>query len=96
MDPSNFELGKTDKMSFNLGMIRSGLTSFSSAWVIAGISCVIFAIFSFSCASKVLGLGVKNLNFGTPFCACINEIVNCKTKNDKIEPFIILRNPESN
>ena len=59
-DPSNFVLGKTDKMSFNLGMIRSRLLAFSSAGVIAGISCVIFAKFSFSCTSKVLGLGVKN------------------------------------
>ena len=74
-DPSPFVLGKTDKMSFNLGMISFGLPFFSSAWVI-GISCVIFAIFSFCCTSKVLGLGVKNLNFGTPSFACINGIVN--------------------
>jgi hypothetical protein len=89
-DPSNFVLGKTDKMSFNLGMIRSRLAFFSSAWVIAGISCVIFAAnFSFGCTSKVLGLGVKNLNFGTPFWACINGIVNCKIKNVKIDLILV-------
>ena len=55
-DPSDFVLGKTAKMSLNLGMIRSGLSPFS--WVI-GISCVIFPNFSFCCTSKVLGLDLS-------------------------------------